>query len=107
VDDLAAVVFRSVGALRPAAPVEVLAQVASPIDPAALRRGLLAIQDALGSSDPDASALAISALGGLHLPESVRAALERARGFTDDYQFDEAGAEIAALLDSPGTELQP
>jgi signal transduction histidine kinase/CheY-like chemotaxis protein/HPt (histidine-containing phosphotransfer) domain-containing protein len=108
VEELAAIVFRAIDSLRPAARAAAPEpSLSSPSDAAAVTQGLVALRTTLGNGDPDASARAFSVLAGLSLPGPVRAAVERAQALADDYHFEEADAEIAALLDATGTELQP
>ena len=104
VEALAGIVFRSVAALRPAAPRPLDAAPAAPMDPAVLRRALLDLREALEHGDPDATANAIEALARLPLPEHVRAAVGRTRALADDYRFDAAGVEVGALLTRLMTE---
>ena len=109
VEAQAAVAFRSIATLRPApAPGRAAAWPPSaPVDPAMLRRALRELQEALEHGDPDATAHAIAALAGMALPASVRIAVEKARALADEYQFEEAGSGIGALLSSQGWESQP
>ena len=68
------------------------------------RRALLALHEALASSDPDATETALAALGGLQLPETAGARRDARAGLADEYQFDEADREIASLLERLTTE---
>jgi CheY-like chemotaxis protein len=88
VEELAAVVFRPIATLRTGTPAPAAAVPAAPVDPDAIRRALLALKGALDNGDPEATAHALAALNGLHLPERVRAAVDRARILADDDQFD-------------------
>jgi signal transduction histidine kinase/DNA-binding response OmpR family regulator/HPt (histidine-containing phosphotransfer) domain-containing protein len=109
VEALAAVVLRSIDALRPASaePASPAPAAAVPIDPAVLRRGLRVLQEALEHGDPDATATAINALTGMALPESVRASIQKTRTLAGDYHFEAAGSEINDLLANLKTEPQP
>jgi hypothetical protein len=100
VEELAVVVFRSIATLRTGTHAPAAAVPAAPVDPDAIRRALVALKGALDNGDPEATAHALAALNGLQLPERVRAAVDRARTLADEYRFDEAGGEIAALLDT-------
>ncbi len=104
VEELAAVVFRSIDALRPAVPSVPEAAHAAPTDPAVLRRALLVLREALEHADPDATASAVAALAGLPLPGHVRTVVEHTRALADEYQFDEAGVGLGALLARLTTE---
>ena len=109
VEDLAEIVFRSIDALRPAAPGPVAPDEtdAPQADPAVLRRALRVLQEALEHGDPDATASAVGALAAMRLPGPVRASLDTTRALADDYQFDDAGAEVSALLATLDPEPQP
>ena len=98
VEELAAVVFRSIATLRPSGEAPPAAVPAAPADPAALRQALTALRDALAAGDPDATATSLGALPGMHLPESARASVDRVRTLADEYQFDEAEKIIRTLL---------
>jgi two-component system sensor histidine kinase/response regulator len=107
-EDLAEIVFRSIDALRPAAPGPVAPEEfdAPQADPAVLRRALRVLQEALEHGDPDATASAVGALAAMRLPGPVRASLHKARALADEYQFDDAGAEVSALLATLDMEPQ-
>jgi signal transduction histidine kinase/DNA-binding response OmpR family regulator/HPt (histidine-containing phosphotransfer) domain-containing protein len=98
VEQAATVVFRSVATLRSDAPAPVAEAPATPADSAAIGRAFLALRQALSAGDPDATATAFAALAGMQFPHTVRAAIERARGLADEYQFDEADRELATIL---------
>jgi signal transduction histidine kinase/CheY-like chemotaxis protein/HPt (histidine-containing phosphotransfer) domain-containing protein len=102
VEELAAIAFRSIATLRPQAEPTVAATPASPIDPAAFRRALVALRDALAAGDPDATATSLGALAGMQVTESARASVDRARALADDYQFDDAMREVQSLLAENG-----
>jgi hypothetical protein len=105
VEELAAVVFRSIDTLRPPAepqPSSVpagSAPSAAAVDPEVLRTAVLALQEALAGGDRDATAAGFDALSALPLTDAARAAVNRARTLADDYQFDDASGEIGGLLD--------
>ncbi len=98
VEELAAIAFRSIATLRPRTEPTAAATPAAPVDPAALRRALVALRDALAAGDPDATATSLGALAGMQLAESVRSSLDRARSLADDYQFDDALREVQSQL---------
>jgi signal transduction histidine kinase/DNA-binding response OmpR family regulator/HPt (histidine-containing phosphotransfer) domain-containing protein len=104
VEELAAIVFRSIDTLRAGEERSASAAPAAVADPAAIRMALTALRDALAAGDPDATAISLGVLAGMQLSESVRSSIERARALADEYQFDEAGAEIAALSDRMSKE---
>ena len=106
VEDLAAVVFHSIAAMPPAAPAAREAAPAAPADPAVLRRALLVLREALEHADPEATANALATLTSLPLPDHVRTVLARTRALADDYQFDDAGAGVGALLTRMTTEAE-
>jgi two-component system, sensor histidine kinase and response regulator len=105
VEELAAVVFRSIDTLRPPAEPQPSgapagsAASAAPVDAETLRKAVQALQDALAAGDPDATAAGFDALSALPLPDAVRAGVTRARALADDYQFDDASREVGGLLD--------
>ncbi len=107
VEELAAVVFKSIDALRaPADPqpppaTAIDAAPAEPLDPEAARKAVAALREALAAGDPDATAAGFDALAALPLPGAARAAVDRARALADDYQFDDASREIAGVPDGP------
>ena len=111
VEERARIVVRSIGALRPASSAPAASEpepaAAAPLDPAVLRRALRVLQEALEHGDPDATSSAIDAVTALRLPGPVRASVERARTLADEYQFEEAGAAISALLATLETEPPP
>jgi two-component system, sensor histidine kinase and response regulator len=98
VEELAAIVFRSIDTLRTGPERAVGESPAAVVDPAALRRALAALRDALAAGDPDASATALAALSGMQVSESVRGSVDRVRTLADEYQFDEAIGEIDGVI---------
>jgi len=106
VEERAAVVFRSIATLRQeaapaAAPVPAAAAV---VDPAALHRAVVSLQDAVAASDPEATATSLAALAALQLPDDIGASIRRVRVLSDGYEFDEAGSVISLLVDRLKTE---
>jgi HPt (histidine-containing phosphotransfer) domain-containing protein len=100
VEELAGVLRRSIETLRPAAPAPAARHDTSalPPDPAMLRRALRALQEALEHGDPEATTSAIGALAAMRMPDRARASVETARALADEYRFEEAGADVSALL---------
>jgi CheY-like chemotaxis protein len=99
VEERAAIVFRSIGALRSAQAVEAAPSPAVVADTARLRDALGRLQAALAASDPAATEEALAGLGA-GIPEALAEDVGRVRALADDYQFDEAGAIVSRLLDS-------
>ena len=106
VQDLAAIVFRSIATLREetAAGAPPPAPRLAPADRASLAAALRVLQEALSLADPDATGRALAALSGLELADEVRATVGRARALADEYRFDEADREVGALLARLHTE---
>jgi signal transduction histidine kinase/CheY-like chemotaxis protein/HPt (histidine-containing phosphotransfer) domain-containing protein len=103
VEDLWLEVRDSIETLRPTAartPAEAPASAA--LDPVALQQALTALRGALAEGDPDATAAALLALGGLPESSPAHAVVARARALADDYRFDEAEQAVAALLSTAG-----
>jgi hypothetical protein len=98
VEERATVVFRSIDSLR-RAPAEAGAGTRStPGDPAQLRKRLERLQAALAESDPGETEQALAALGEAPTPE-MATDLRRIRSLADGYEFDEAAAVLASLLE--------
>ena len=97
VDERAATVFRAIDSLRDA-PVSTPAAAIPPSDPAELRTALERLAAALSSFDLSASGDALTDLAGIGAPAAVVADLARVRGLADGYEYDEAAAIVARLL---------
>ena len=96
VEDEAAVVFRSIGTLRPASATESVGSTV-PFDPAAAGTALDQLARALDEYDATSAVEALAALGASGLPAWAASDLDRLRRSVDDYEY--AGArEIASQL---------
>ena len=97
----AAVAFRSIDTLRgPAAPAP--AEAARPFVAAEAKAVLERLQKALGDFDLSAASAALLDLGGVAMPGGAAADLARLRNHVDGYEYEEAGALAARLLEQIG-----
>jgi HPt (histidine-containing phosphotransfer) domain-containing protein len=97
VDEHAARVFRSIDSLRDEPAVSSVPH--RPIDLSKLREGLTRLESALKDSDVSASGDALAELDGIGAPADVATQLSLVRGCVDDYEYDEAAAAVARLLE--------
>jgi PAS domain S-box-containing protein len=109
VDRQAAVVFRSIDALRPApAPDEPPGDApAAPPDAARIREALGRLQSALADADPSGSSEAMRQLTQLGLPSALRRGAAKVQELIDAYEYDEAAAAAVRLLDDRNRGPQP
>jgi CheY-like chemotaxis protein/HPt (histidine-containing phosphotransfer) domain-containing protein len=102
VEELAAIVFRSIDTLRGPASAPAGPAGAPPdarLDRRAMGSALVALREALGAGDPDATAAALDALARMPLGSEACDVVARARALAEDYQFEEAASALAPLLD--------
>ena len=104
----AAVVFRSIDTLRraeaPAPAGSTAPEEARSFDVAGVRAALERLQAALGDFDLSAATSALFELEGVALPGGAAAELETLRRHVDAYEYDEARAVAARLLQEGGEE---
>jgi signal transduction histidine kinase/CheY-like chemotaxis protein/HPt (histidine-containing phosphotransfer) domain-containing protein len=97
VEDRAAVVFRSIGTLRPAAHRD--ADVAArPFDPAAAGEALNRLAAALDNYDVSSASGALAELETSHLPPWAVDDLDRLHAYVNGYQYGEAKGIASRLL---------
>jgi two-component system sensor histidine kinase/response regulator len=105
----AAVVFRGIDALRPAPAPDGPAgdAPAAPADAGLLRAALERLRAALADADLSGSAEAIQQFTQLGLPAALRRGAAKVQELIDGYEYDEAAAAAARLLDDLNTGAQP
>jgi HPt (histidine-containing phosphotransfer) domain-containing protein len=95
IEERAAVVFSSIDSLRVSEKAARPAPTARPFDSERLRLALERLHAALEDSDPASSSAALGELTGMGAGED----LERLRTLAEGYQYDEAAAIVARLLE--------
>ncbi len=98
VEERATVVLRSIASLRPAQAQEP-APSGRPFDPGKLREALERLSVSLDSLDPSACEAVLGDIAALGAPPDLAAELVRIRELTEGYEYDEAAALVAAILD--------
>jgi HPt (histidine-containing phosphotransfer) domain-containing protein len=100
VDRCAAVVFRSIGTLQPEESIP--ATPGRPFVAETARAALERLSAALADSDLSAAGSALAELGGIAMPGEAASDLAQLRNHVDGYEFEEAGAVAARLLQRIG-----
>jgi PAS domain S-box-containing protein len=98
----AAVVFRSIDAVRGTSPAAV--EPGASVTPPAARTALLSLQHALGDFDVSAATTALTALDRVGMTDAI-GDLARLRHHVDRYEYDEARALATRLLEQISSEV--
>jgi hypothetical protein len=104
VDASATALFAAIEALRPPDPDPPPAPAnGGPVDPARFQAVLEKLQRTLAVFDMSGATDALEEFARLGLPAAERADAERLRQLVDGYEYDEAAAVVARLLDGLAT----